>query len=446
VKKISFRDPSGFIYFEKEKIFRKVSIEKLNFYEDLFSQNWYKKLVEEKKIQDSKIIEKKESYFIIEHEYYKFNILPHEMCDFQLYKSALLTIDIAIEALKNNIIIKDASAWNTFFVKSYPIFCDIGSFEKWNESQNWFAYGQFFRHFLIPLTLSKELEINISEIFMNNRDGVKPEIASKLLGIKKFTKIINYEGIILPLLFKNKKIKNKKFEKNISKKILNQTLERLKKYTIKLKPKKKNTTWSNYEVERDHYSKLDLESKFSYIKKIAKRKFDNVIDIGCNEGEYSKIFEKEGSNVVSTDFDNECLNNLCKTTQDKKIWTYKVNIAYPTPAIGWGNKEHDSFLYRMKKKFDLVLALGLIHHLLITERIPLKEIFEILSEFTNKYAIMEFIPPNDEKFKQLAGYNLNLYNDYNQINFEEALKSNFKILDKHELKDNKRILYFLELI
>ena len=295
MKEISFRDPSGYVYMEKEKLLRKIKIDKLNFFENLFSAEWFNELVEQKKIQKSKIVSKSNDYFVVEHEFYPFHVMPHEMCDYQLYKSALLTLDLAIKAFENNLVIKDASAWNVFFIKSNPMFCDITSFEEWDENQNWFAYGQFYRHFIIPLILSKELDFDTSKLFTTNRDGFKPENASKLLGLKKYKSLVSFEGIVLPLLFNKKKIKVKKYSTNISKKIFAQTLNRLKNYIIKLEPIKKKTTWVDYETNRDHYSKQDMDDKYKFINEISQKHFEDVLDLGCNEGEYSKIFEATGS-------------------------------------------------------------------------------------------------------------------------------------------------------
>ena len=101
MKEISFRDPSGYVYMEKEKLLRKIKIDKLNFFENLFSAEWFNELVEQKKIQKSKIVSKSNDYFVVEHEFYPFHVMPHEMCDYQLYKSALLTLELAIKAFDN---------------------------------------------------------------------------------------------------------------------------------------------------------------------------------------------------------------------------------------------------------------------------------------------------------------------------------------------------------
>ena len=187
MKQISFRDPIGTVYESNNKIYRAINKNKKKFFEKLLSEDWYKTLVNEEKIQISYWPEETNNdlnYFNIEHKKFDFPIFPHEMCSEQLYESALLTLEIAIVAFKHKIILKDASAWNVLFDKSKPIFCDITSFEEWQGEKLWFAYGQFCRHYIIPLILSKYLKINTASFFLTNRDGINPEDAQHLLGFK----------------------------------------------------------------------------------------------------------------------------------------------------------------------------------------------------------------------------------------------------------------------
>jgi hypothetical protein len=60
-----------------------------------------------------------------------------------------------------------------------------------------------------------------------------------------------------------------------------------------------------------------------------------------------------------------------------------VNLARSTPAAGWANCETPSFLDRARGHFDAVLMLALIHHLLVTERIPLDSILELAADLVS---------------------------------------------------------------
>ena len=177
-KKLSFRDPEGFIFKANEKIYRAVKKKNYEFFLNLTNMQWFKDYEKEEKIQKSyflednfnlDVIKLSNDNFILEHKEFFFPIFANEMCSSQLYESALLTLDILNKAIDNNIIIKDASAWNIIFENSKPKFIDITSFEKWDGNYIWKAYGQFVRHFIVPLAINKYKNIPVSFIFNNYR-------------------------------------------------------------------------------------------------------------------------------------------------------------------------------------------------------------------------------------------------------------------------------------
>ena len=92
----------------------------------------------------------------------------------------------------------------------------------------------------------------------------------------------------------------------------------------------------------------------------------------------------------------------------------------------------------------MVLCLGLIHHLLVSERIPLIEIIDLLASMSRDYALVEWVNRDDEKFIEIASINAHLYKDLNESIFEKEAKKKFKILDRLALKKTRRTLYLLK--
>ncbi len=58
-----------------------------------------------------------------------------------------------------------------------------------------------------------------------------------------------------------------------------------------------------------------------------------------------------------------------------------VDLTRPTPAVGWRNQECASFLDRARGGFDLVLMLAVVHHMLVTERIPLEDLLAVADNY-----------------------------------------------------------------
>jgi len=140
--------------------------------------------MEEKKIIQSSYLIKKNKRLYLEHRKLENFIEANEMSSYQLFLCGCHTLNIIINSIKNDYIIKDASAWNVVFYNGKPLFLDIGSFEKWDGNNTWIGYGQFIRHFITPLLINKELKIPTSKLFINYPDGIDPSTAFDLLGFR----------------------------------------------------------------------------------------------------------------------------------------------------------------------------------------------------------------------------------------------------------------------
>ena len=206
MKKISFRDPLSEVYIDGDKVIRKINSGTRSFFIELFKKDFFIEMHKNKWIQNSEIIENDNQISMLHQKIDNFVELT-EMSSYQLFLSGLHTINIAINSLNNGYLIKDASAWNVVFFRGKPLFLDIASFETWKNEKVWYGYGQFIRHFIIPLILNKELNIPVSQLFMTSRDGIQPQDAFKQLGIKAFKSTIYLEFVLAPSIFKSSEIK-----------------------------------------------------------------------------------------------------------------------------------------------------------------------------------------------------------------------------------------------
>ena len=117
----------------------------------------------------------------------------------------------------------------------------------------------------------------------------------------------------------------------------------------------------------------------------------------------------------------------------------------PSPPVGWRNRECLSFLSRAQGKFDLVLVLALVHHMLVTDGVPLEEIVDLVADLTTEWAIVEFVPPGDAMFKKLSRGRDSLYRNLDEKVFERACRRRFSLRDSRRLGKSRRRLYLLRL-
>ena len=101
------------------------------------------------------------------------------------------------------------------------------------------------------------------------------------------------------------------------------------------------------------------------------------------------------------------------TSRESRFLPLVVNLTRPSPPIGWLNAECPSFLDRARGAFDCILMLAVIHHMLVTERVPLRAIINLAAELTTRHAIIEFIDPADSMFRRLLRGRDELHRDLN---------------------------------
>ena len=446
MKRLSFRDPLSEVYLRNNQIIRKINKKENFFFENLFKDDFYKKMTNDNWIQKSEINYNENQTEIIHEKINNFTEVT-EMSSYQLFLSGLHTLNIAITSLKNGYMLKDASAWNVVFYNGNPLFLDIGSFQKWNEEKTWIGYGQFIRHYLIPLILNKELKIPVSKLFLTDRDGVYPKNAKNKLGLKVFKSLKYLEFILAPSMIKSASINIKKENSSnseINQRILLTILGRLRNKLLSLEPLA-SSFWTEYTEKRDHYSKKDIEIKKDIIENFFKKNNGKILDIGCNTGEFLFIASKYCIETHGIDIDEDCINFIQKNLNGKNISLANVNFSNPTPGIGWKNEETLGYIKKNLNYFDTVIFFGIIHHLITIDRIPMIDIIELLSKLTKKNLIFEFVTKKDKKFLELASVNIELYKDHTKENFEMIVKKFFSIKEVFALEYNsERTIYILE--
>ena len=171
-----------------------------------------------------------------------------------------------------------------------------------------------------------------------------------------------------------------------------------------------------------------------------------VLDVGCNTGELSIVLANAGCAVVSIDSNAQVVEHLWTRARHERldILPLVVDIADPTPARGWANRERPSFLDRAVGQFDVVVAMAVVHHLFVTAGVPVDKIIGLFADLSRGVVVLEFVPPSDAHFQQLARGRDALYAGLTRASFEAALEERFRVLRAVELPVDQRVAYVLE--
>lgn len=444
----SFRDPSGFIFEKDGKFFRQVNKSYAAEYDLLHASGLYAALVKKEWLvahtENSQIIAENESWYkTLEPEQIPFISYPYEWCYGQFRDAALLTLSVLRASLDHGMIIKDATPYNVQFVRGKAIFIDTLSFEKYDASKPWVAYRQFCNLFLFPLYLEYYLKTDFQKTLIAWPDGIPVDVTSRLLPLKSGLSL----GVWLHVYLQNtvtKNVQGKTQEERFNKKKLLQLVTHLEGTILRLSTRMGRSVWSNY------YSDTILSPEYLAEKE---KIFRNIIsgllartalDLGCNDGYFSKIMADQGISVVAVDNDSRSISNLYDDISSEKrtnLLPLVLDAANPSPAIGFRNRERAAFHDRIRT--DLVVALALVHHLVIGKNISLPVLADYFAGIA-PVLIIEWIPKNDDKVQQMLASRKDVFAGYSQAEFETQFSRHFNIVSRYPVAGTVRTIYLME--
>lgn len=448
----SFRDPSGHLFNKDGVIFRQVNNRYKDNFDLLMESGLYSELV------DSQLMIPHEetdiptdlqdvAYKILRPQMVPFVSYPYEWSFSQLKDAALLTLEIQKRSLAHGMILKDASAYNIQFLQGRPVLIDTLSFEKYDEGQLWTAYRQFCQHFLAPLALMCYRDIRLSQLLRIHIDGIPLDLSSELLPWRTRMRL----GLLAHLHLharSEKKYETRQIDvreiRGVSKNSLVGLVESLRKAVTRLRWVPKGTEWAEYEKEMT-YTDVSLEHK----QKLVSKYLDMITpsdlwDMGANTGIFSRLASTKRIMTIALDVDPACveLNYLeCKRSGDGRVLPLLVDFTNPSPGIGWSNNERFSLLER--GPVEAVLALALVHHLAISNNVPMPMLASFFSSICRNL-IIEFVPKSDSQVQRLLLSREDVFDEYTQESFEASFGRYFTIMDHAELTDSERVLFLMK--
>jgi hypothetical protein len=446
----SFRDPSGYVFIEDNKVKRIINPIYFEQYKALKDSGFYKSLFDKKYLIPHQEVSKTEIEISIEASKIPFISYPYEWSFLQYKHVALLTLKIQKLCLENNFTLKDASAFNITFHEGKPIFIDTLSFDFYQENNPWLAYKQFVMHFLGPLVLNKYFGQDHLKTLSQNLEGISLQKLSQLLPFKSYFSPTILTNIHLLAKYDKKYESDKKtVNNNLSKASQIKLLDGLYDFISNLSVNKK-TEWDHY------YNQINYdEAAYQFKKEVVKDWFlsiegESLIDIGGNDGTFSRELKDVAKLIIVADVDPNAVEQNYKQVlknKEKMILPIVADVLNPSAKYGFNNEERFSFIDRVNdSNLDGCLALAVIHHITLSGNIP----FSLSAQFFSKMApnlLIEFPTRSDSWVQFLLDSKRefkNHFDFYNEENFEKEYSVYFEIVDKQQIASSERILYSLK--
>lgn len=462
----SFRDRSNRVYSDGTHVFRGIDLDLLEAYETFSNTRFFQDFHDAGKVVATKLLDRRPDEAprswaaFLEHEKIPFVSYPYEWSFGMLKDAALLQLELITRALPEGWTHKDASAYNIQWQGSHPVFIDVPSFTAYQDGEPWVGYRQFCMMFLYPLMLKAYKGLSFRPFLRSHLEGIEPTQADLLLtGFDRLKKGVlghvylhakmqrRHDGADINEArelteHSTQTIKKKTSVKHSQAMVLG-TLESLQRIVRGLNISSTQTVWGDY--DRDHsYADDSFQLKRDFVTKHAAGERRNLVwDLGCNTGTFSKICAQHSRYVVAADGDERAIERLyqaLKTDNTDNILPLVIDLANPSPNQGWRGLERKAFDARDQP--DLILCLALIHHLVISANIPLKEFVSWLRQ-RHADVIIEFVSNEDDMVKMMMRNRVNQYAELTESRFEQMITESFSIIDRQPLKGGHRTLYFL---
>ena len=321
------------------------------------------------------------------------------------------------------------------------------SFEAYREGEPWVAYRQFCQHFLAPLALMSYQDIRLQKLLQTYIDGVPLDMASALLPFRtRFS-----PSMIMHIRLHasaQKRYAGQAIDGRTVRKMPRNSfigiIESLRTAVRKLHWKPGETEWADY-YDATNYTDTAGKHKAELISQfLDKIKPQTVWDMGANTGPFSRLASKQGISTIAFDIDPSAVerNYLeCVAQSETNLLPLVMDLTNPSPSIGWHHQERKSLLGRAPA--DAIFALALIHHLAISNNVPLERLAALFSEM-GQWLIIEFVPKNDSQVEKLLASRKDIFPAYTQEGFEKAFEHYFTFHETERIQKSERILYLME--
>jgi len=449
----TFRDPAGSLTISGEEVVRHVRPAYAEAVREFLGSSLRRKLEDDGDMVSSEIIADTADGLTLRHPRVWFATYPWEWTLGQWRAAAELTLKLQQEAISEGWVLKDATPLNILFNGTKPQLVDVLSFERRDpRSPVWLAYAQFVRTFLLPLMAHRWLDWPLSTT-ASRRDGFEPrEIFNALPRLRRFRPELLWP-VTLPVMLEKsadnpeatRKARETQRDPELATLVLKKSAEGLLRQIRRAAPPPQKSAWSQYEMTAQHYTAAEIEQKRAFVDEALRNTAPRtVLDVGANTGTYSLLAAKYNAQVLALEGDAAAADRIWQRAEaaHADVLPVVANLAWPTPAYGWENSETHSLLDRMAGQFDLVLMLAVVHHLLLHDQIPLKNIARLLAGLCRHTLLLEWVPVSDPMFQKLLRGREHLYGSITEQDWQDAAAPFFDQFSRQALSNGRVMLLY----
>lgn len=449
---LSMADASGRVFFWKGRVFRGVSAAAAGEMRERFESGLVGALVEARLLVRSWISDLGLEPFeiVIEHERMPVVTFPYEWSYGMLRAAAACVLEVNEVANRHGWELKDCHGFNVLFDGPRPRYVDLGSLTRRTPgARGWSAYEEFVRFYEYPLRIWSDGNGFIARRLLAMSDHTPHE--NYLLYRRPLLRTLGGAGVLgrwMRRWYQFRRLSGISPEKlramltgrhaRIALWLAQRTwlplqtvnLARLRRRVLARERRWLGSTWSGYQVG---WNDEPPSPRFRRILEIVRElQAGSVLELGGNQGWLARqLCDVIAGSVICTDADEEAVDraHLAAATDRHTMHTAVLDFVYPqVSSFGLSPQS--------RIRGDLVLALAVSHHILLSQQVAIGRFFEAVRGFADRYVMIEFMPLglwNGKVSPPLPSW-------YNVQWFRDEFCRHFTLLREERLEEN-RVLF-----
>jgi hypothetical protein len=312
---------------------------------------------------------------VLEHERLPFIVRPAECTAQMHWLGAKVLVRLALLLGRHGITLKDAHPWNVAFHHGMPRFLDFGSLVGATATASWI--DEFRRYYAVPIWLAAKGAQKLAlEYRRQHLTG---------FGLRVFDSRILRDTAFFPFAIWRRSPE------------LPHVLEKVDRWLDDHAPKPPGKErWASYlQSGEDASSVADGTPKQRFVyETLSAARPKTVLDCAANKGHFAELAARLGASVAAFDYEEYCVDE-CRRRAERHgldISPALMDFRQPTPPHGLG-LAYGSAYERFRS--EILLALGLCHHLCIAQGLPVRLFCDICMEYSSDGVVLEYVDPAD---------------------------------------------------
>jgi len=454
---LSYCDPNGRLFTWQGQLYRGIKGRR-DFYYRLFHDGTIQRLIDKRLLVQTELTNLAlDGYdLVLRHHSVPFVSYPDEWCADMLKDATLLALELLMELALHGLTLQDANPWNVLFDGYRPVYVDLCSIVPIDKEWPWDPYDDFNRFFLNPLQLMAQGYGRTARLLLRDGNQVAIWFALPAL-IRRPYRGFNKAQMMRATLSVTKQcyphlIPDKVFSK------LHGILSERAVGPRRPLPVFFDQLWQKVAAipvasltaagpqgaegpDPMFEPSTEWTVKYRSVQRVLSSLCPpSVLEVCGHRGWYSQFTELHGCKAVALDVHEGCVAQLyCDAkAKDLRILPLVMKFASHSPTYG---RYSQRLAPTQRLRCDMILALELVHQLVFKQLLNFEQITEDLFAFSNRWALVEFILPEDQLARK---WRSEKYPWYTLESFVAALGRKFQSVKTYPSFPDSRLLLLCE--